>query len=78
MNWIPQEYCDKATDDAVSHGYEGVNLLNASGECAGQSVPHLHIPIIPRKKQDGIDAWPEFRGATQSLEAIHEKLKMLD
>ena len=55
-------------------GYEGVNLLNASGECAGQSVPHLHIHIIPRKKQDGIDAWPEFRGATQSLEALYEKL----
>lgn len=59
-------------------GYEGVNLLNASGECAGQSVPHLHIHIIPRKKQDGIDAWPEFRGATQSLETLYEKLKMLD
>lgn len=59
-------------------GYEGVNLLNASGECAGQSVPHLHIHIIPRKKQDGIDAWPEFRGATQSLEALYEKLKMLN
>lgn len=59
-------------------GYEGVNLLNASGECAGQSIPHLHIHIIPRKKQDGIDAWPEFRGATQSLEALYEKLKMLN
>ena len=59
-------------------GYEGVNLLNASGECAGQSVPHLHIHIIPRKKQDGIDAWPEFRGATQSLEALYDKLKMLN
>jgi len=30
-------------------GYEGVNLLNASDESAGQSVPHLHIHIIPRK-----------------------------
>ncbi|MBR5344848.1 MAG: HIT family protein [Clostridia bacterium] len=29
-------------------GYEGVNLLNASEECAGQSVPHFHIHIIPR------------------------------
>lgn len=30
-------------------GYEGVNLLNASDESAGQSVPHFHIHIIPRK-----------------------------
>ena len=59
-------------------GYEGVNLLNASGECAGQSVPLLHIHIIPRKKEDGIDAWPEYRRATQSLEALSEKLKMLN
>ena len=35
-------------------GYEGVNLLNASEECAGQSVPHFHIHIIPRKKNDQI------------------------
>lgn len=59
-------------------GYEGVNLLNASGECAGQSVPHLHIHIIPRKQQDGIDAWPKLNGAAQSVEAVYEKLKMMD
>ena len=59
-------------------GYEGVNLVNASGECAGQSVPHLHIHIIPRKRQDGIDAWPKLNGATQSVEAAYEKLKMMD
>ena len=59
-------------------GYEGVNLLNASGECAGQSVPHLHIHIIPRKRQDGIDAWPKLKGATQSVETVYEKLKMMD
>ena len=35
-------------------GYDGVNLLNASGESAGQSVAHLHL--IPRQKGDGIDA----------------------
>ena len=37
-------------------GYEGVNLLNASGKAAGQSVPHFHIHIIPRKTGDNIDA----------------------
>lgn len=59
-------------------GYEGVNLLNASGECAGQSVPHLHIHIIPRKQQDRIDAWPKQNGATQSVEAVYEKIKIMD
>lgn len=57
-------------------GYEGVNLLNASDESAGQSVPHFHIHIIPRKKNDDIDAWPVFTGAEQDLETVFEKVKM--
>lgn len=57
-------------------GYDGVNLLNASGESAGQSVPHFHIHIIPRKKGDGIDAWPAFPGAGRKLEEVYEELKM--
>ncbi len=56
--------------------YEGVNLLNASGESAGQSVPHLHIHLIPRKKKDGIDAWPTFAGAKYELETMLERIKM--
>jgi len=36
---------------------EGVNILNASGKIAQQSVPHFHIHIIPRFNGDGIDAW---------------------
>ncbi len=57
-------------------GYDGVNLLNASDESAGQSVPHFHIHIIPRKKGDGIDAWPAFREGRRSLEEVYEELKM--
>ncbi|MBP1533725.1 MAG: HIT family protein [Ruminococcus sp.] len=57
-------------------GYEGVNLLNASDESAGQSVPHLHIHIIPRKRNDGIDAWPGFEGAKQDIQIVFEKVKM--
>ncbi len=57
-------------------GYDGVNLLNASDESAGQSVPHFHIHIIPRKKDDGIDAWPQFDGAKCEIEEIHNIIKM--
>ena len=63
----------------VEHGgYEGVNLLNASGPCAGQSVPHFHVHIIPRKKGDGIDAWPNFRGSTQPVDAVYQSLQIKD
>ena len=57
-------------------GYEGVNLLNASGECAGQSVPHFHIHVIPRKSQDGIDAWPGFEGAKEGIQTVYERVRM--
>lgn len=56
-------------------GYEGVNLLNASGESAGQSVGHFHIHIIPRKTGDGVDAWPHFDGAKRELDEVYEELK---
>ena len=51
-------------------------MLNASDESAGQSVPHFHIHIIPRKKDDGIDAWPKFEGAKEDIQAVFEKVKV--
>ena len=57
-------------------GYDGVNLLNASDESAGQSVPHFHIHIIPRKRNDGIDAWPRFDGAKEDIQELFEKLRV--
>ena len=56
-------------------GYDGVNLLNASDESAGQSVPHFHIHIIPRRKGDGIDAWPEFKGAKDEITDVFERIR---
>ena len=57
-------------------GYDGVNLLNASDESAGQTVPHFHVHIIPRKKGDNINAWPKFGGAENEIKDIYEKLKI--
>lgn len=57
-------------------GYEGVNLLNASDESAGQSVPHFHIHTIPRKSGDNIDAWPNFTGAKEDIRDVFEKIRM--
>lgn len=55
--------------------YSGVNLLNANDESAGQSVQHFHIHIIPRKENDNIDAWPDFKGAKSDIKEIYQKLK---
>ena len=56
-------------------GYDGVDLLNASDESAGQSVPHFHIHIIPRRKGDGIDAWPKFVGAKRELGDVWKEIR---
>ena len=58
-------------------GFDGVNLLNASDTSAGQSVPHFHIHIIPRKKNDGIDAWPKFEGAKEDLTKMWNKINSM-
>ncbi len=57
-------------------GYEGMNILNANNECSGQTVSHLHIHIIPRKRDDGVAGFPKFAGAKIPLEEMSERLKM--
>lgn len=57
-------------------GYDGINLINCSDESAGQTVPHLHIHIIPRKNGDGLEVFPKFNGAKCDLDEILEKLKV--
>jgi histidine triad (HIT) family protein len=57
-------------------GYDGVNLLNASDESAGQSVPHFHIHIIPRRRNDRIDAWPVFSGAEEEITEVFNRIRM--
>lgn len=61
-------------------GYEGVDLMCANGEAAGQSMPHLHVHIIPRKMNDGLGAkgeWPSFPGAKRDIREVYEEVKML-
>jgi len=54
----------------------GVNLLQANGEGAGQSVPHLHIHIMPRVKGDDINLnWEPKPGDMAAIKAVYEKLK---
>ena len=54
----------------------GVNLLQANGEGAGQSVPHLHIHIMPRVKGDDVNLnWEPKPGDMAAIKAVYEKLK---
>jgi len=54
----------------------GVNLLQANGEGAGQSVPHLHIHIMPRRANDGVVLnWEPRAGDMKEIESVYKRLK---
>ena len=54
----------------------GVNLLQANGEGAGQSVPHLHFHIMPRRAGDAVSLnWDYKPGNKDEIQAIYQKLK---
>lgn len=44
--------------DLVNNNHAtGINILNASGKDAQQSVFHLHFHLVPRYPDDGLDMW---------------------
>jgi histidine triad (HIT) family protein len=57
-------------------GATGVNLLNASGVDAEQSVFHFHFHLLPRFANDGYRTWPAIRGSGQTREEIHAKFRL--
>ena len=57
-------------------GYSGVNIMNASGKDAQQSVFHLHFHIFPRKENDGLNTWPKFDKANADFEKVRDILKI--
>ena len=59
-----------------SCGFDGVNILCASGKSAQQSVPHLHFHIIPRREGDGLNAWPALGKDSHSLEETAQRLRL--
>jgi histidine triad (HIT) family protein len=42
----------KAVNDALQP--DGLNLLQANGPGAAQSVPHFHLHVLPRRHNDGL------------------------
>lgn len=57
-------------------GFDGVNVLNASGKAAEQSVFHLHFHILPRKENDDFKTFPILKKNNESLAEICERLKI--
>jgi histidine triad (HIT) family protein len=57
-------------------GATGVNIINASGIDAEQSVFHFHFHLLPRFPNDGYRTWPALRGTGQTREEMHAKFRL--
>lgn len=56
-------------------GADGLNLFQSTGAAAGQEVPHFHVHLVPRWKDDGVlrtlvrEPMP-----AEDLDALHARL----
>ena len=66
---ISKHYVNKA-------GFDGINIMNANNVEAQQSVFHYHVHIIPRKKDDGLNAWPFDKKQEMDMANIANNLKI--
>lgn len=57
-------------------GFSGVNILNASGEDAEQSVFHLHFHILPRRAEDAFKVFPKLPQNPVEKENVLSKFKI--
>lgn len=64
----------KAVQEALSP--DGLNLLQANGPAAFQSVPHFHIHVVPRWNNDGKGlTWGLVRGELEKIKAVAERIR---
>lgn len=55
---------------------EGLNLLQANGPAAFQSVPHFHLHVIPRWIGDGRGFdWTLIKGDPESIRAAGQRIR---
>jgi histidine triad (HIT) family protein len=63
---------------AVEHGLEAHGSFVAINNRISQSVPHLHIHVVPRRRQDGLKGffWPRqpYKDAA-SIRAVQQTLR---
>lgn len=55
---------------------DGINLVQANGPGAAQSVFHFHIHVLPRRLNDNLAMnWGHRPGDMAAVKAVHEKLR---
>lgn len=68
----------KRVADAVKAELDppGLSLYQANGPAAAQSVPHLHIHVLPRRDGDGLPMnWTPTPGDMDAIGALAERIR---
>ena len=68
----------RALASAVEAGMEADGTFVAINNRVSQSVPHLHIHVVPRRKKDGLRGffWPRLRyGSPEEMHDARERIK---
>jgi histidine triad (HIT) family protein len=63
---------------AVEKGLGADGIFNAVNNRVSQSVPHLHVHVIPRRKKDGLKGffWPRYAYSGEAeIADVREKIK---
>ena len=54
----------------------GLNIIQANGPGAAQSVPHFHWHVLPRAKDDGLPMnWPLQPGDKETIAKVAERIR---
>ncbi len=80
---LPEEKCAEVMKLAKKMGTQmkenlkadGFNLVQNNGECAGQTVFHFHLHLIPRYENDGQKiGWTVGNPSSEELEEIRNRI----
>ena len=77
-DWIATSQLARRVAAAIRRGFspDGLNLLQNSAAAAFQSVPHLHIHLIPRWEADGKGFnWTLIPGSQARMRRLAETIR---
>ena len=56
---------------------EGITLLQANKDAGWQSVPHIHVHVLPRYKNDGVELiWPRKEPGIERLKELAKLIQV--
>jgi len=57
---------------------EGLNILQNNGELAGQTVFHLHVHVLPRYTDDGVQfSWKHGQPSEEELDNLADSIRQV-